>query len=133
MNYTEYSIVSTKTYIEYCDYLLEKYGAVNGDYFSANFVPNMNIKRRDENLFIHHMREDKVANLSNVDIARANDFEYQKAHNLVYANLLEHILLHIMIGVSLCFVWSKLRDVHITARGEHKNLTNHEIYGIIFI
>lgn len=98
MNYTEYSIVSTKTYIDYCNYLLQKYGAVNGDYFSANFVPNIDIKRRDENLFIHHMREDKVANLSNVDIARANDFEYQKAHNLVYANLLEHILLHIMIG-----------------------------------
>lgn len=98
MNYIEYSTVSTKTYIDYCNYLLEKYGAVNGDYFSANFIPNMDIKRRDENLFIHHMREDRVANLSNIDIARANDFEYQKAHNLVYANLLEHILLHIMIG-----------------------------------
>lgn len=98
MNYTEYSTVSTKSYIDYCNYLLEKYGAVDGDYFSANFTPNTSIKRRDENLFIHHMREDKVANLSNIDVARANDFEYQKARNLVYANLLEHILLHIMIG-----------------------------------
>lgn len=98
MNYTEYSIVSTKSYIDYCNYLLDKYGAVDGDYFSANFTPNASIKRRDENLFVHHMREDKVANLSDINVARANDFEYQKAHNLVYANLLEHILLHIMIG-----------------------------------
>ena len=98
MNYTEYSAVSTKSYIDYCNYLLKKYGAVDGDYFSANFTPNANIKRREENLFVHHMREDKVANLSDINVARANDFEHQKAHNLVYANLLEHILLHIMIG-----------------------------------
>lgn len=86
MNYSEYSIVSTKSYIDYCNYLLEKYGVVNGDYFSASFAPNISIKRRDENLFVHHMREDKIANLSNVD-----------SLVLMILSIREHTILYMLI------------------------------------
>lgn len=98
MNFNDYSLVNMLSYEEYVSYLKNKYGAVPGDYFSNTFIPNLTIKRRNEELFIHHVKEDTIANLSSVEVAQLAPFEYQLADNLVYANLLEHILLHIMIG-----------------------------------
>lgn len=99
MNYQNYLEVKDFKYEQYVDYLINKYEKVPGDYCSAGFSPNMNIKRKQsDNLYIHHIREDKVANLSDMAVAATAPFEYQQAHNLVYCNLLEHILLHIMIG-----------------------------------
>ena len=99
MNYQEFQKIKTYKYEDYVKYLKEKYGIVPEDYCSKSFTPNMNIKRKQsDNLYIHHIREDKVANLSDMSIAATAPFEYQQAHNLVYCNLLEHILLHIMIG-----------------------------------
>lgn len=98
MNFQEYNKVKNYDYITYCNYLLNKYGKVQGDYFTPSFLHNSSIKRRDKELFLHHIKEDIVANLSDVEIAKNNSFDYQKAENLVYANLLEHILLHIIIG-----------------------------------
>lgn len=98
MNIIEYNKVKGYNYEDYVSYLLTKYGKVGGDYYFEDFSVNSSIKRRDEELFIHHIREDKVANLSDKQIAQSSSYEYQKAENLCYANLLEHILLHIMIG-----------------------------------
>lgn len=98
MNINEYTKVSDYKYADYCQYLLTKYGAVGGDYFTPGFSQNMAIKRADEGLYIHHIDEDKVANLSDYDVAKANPFDYQRAERLVYADLFEHILLHILIG-----------------------------------
>ena len=98
MNLQEYNEIKNYDYVTYCNYLLNKYGRVQGDYFTSSFSQNLAIKRRDEELFLHHIKEDTVANLSDVEVAKSNSFDYQKAENLVYANLLEHILLHIIIG-----------------------------------
>ena len=98
MNLHDYELVKNYDYSTYCNHLLEKYGAVGGDYFMPTFSPNMIIKRADEGLYIHHIDEDKVANLSDYDVAKANSFDYQRAERLVYADLFEHILLHILIG-----------------------------------
>lgn len=98
MNLQEYNKVKNYDYATYCNYLLNKYGGIQGDYFTPSFSQNSAIKRRNEELFLHHIKEDTVANLSDVEVARNNPFDYQKAENLVYANLLEHILLHIIIG-----------------------------------
>lgn len=98
MNLQEYNKIKNYDYVTYCNYLLNKYGRVQGDYFTSSFSQNLAIKRRDEELFLHHIKEDTVANLSDVEVAKSNSFDYQKAENLVYANLLEHILLHIIIG-----------------------------------
>ena len=62
MNYEQYINIMNSNYNEYCDFLLNKYGRVEGNYFYENFVPNPTIKRRDENLFIHHIKEDTIAN-----------------------------------------------------------------------
>lgn len=99
MNYQNYLEVKDFKYEQYVEYLINKYGEVPGDYCSAGFSPNESIKRKQsDNLYIHHIREDKVAGLSDMKVAATAPFEYQQAKNLVYCNLLEHILLHIMIG-----------------------------------
>lgn len=98
MNINEYEKISNYKYADYYPYLLTKYGAVGGDYFTPGFSQNKAIKRADEGLYIHHIDEDKVANLSNYDVAKNNSFDYQRAGRLVYADLFEHILLHILIG-----------------------------------
>lgn len=98
MNIIEYTKIKNYNYEQYILYLIEKYGKVQGDYFTPSFTQNLSIKRRNEELFLHHIKEDTIANLSDVEVARNNSFDYQKAENLVYANLLEHILLHILIG-----------------------------------
>lgn len=92
MTINEYQNVKDLSYEEYCGYLNKKYGAVPRKYGSSKN------KRPDDGLFIHHVREDEVASLSNRKIALANDPVYQEPENLVYCNYLEHLLLHIMIG-----------------------------------
>lgn len=98
MDLYDYELVKNYDYSTYCNHLLEKYGAVGGDYFKSTFSQNRTIKRADEGLYIHHIDENKVANLSNYEVAKVNSFDYQKADRLVYADLFEHILLHILIG-----------------------------------
>ncbi len=98
MNLHDYELVKNYDYSTYCNHLLEKYGTVDGDYFTPTFSQNMAIKRTEEGLYIHHIDEDKIANLSDYNVAKANSFDHQRAERLVYADLFEHILLHILIG-----------------------------------
>ena len=98
MNKIEYSKVKNYNYEQYIKYLLEKYGQVSGNYFTDSFAHNMEIKRKNEELYLHHIKEDTIANLSDLSVAKNAPIEYQFAENLVYANLLEHIFLHILIG-----------------------------------
>ena len=92
MNKKEYSLIKNYDYDTYCDYLKNKYGEVKYTYGNT-----LNSKS-SEGLFIHHIREDEVASLSDKDIAKANKPEYQEGYNLVYCNYLEHLFLHILIG-----------------------------------
>ena len=100
MNIDEYNIVKNYTYIEYCDYLQQKYGIGIADYFS----PNWSLKsgkygpsRTKEGLFCHHKYEDHAIMLCEKKWAQNNPYEWQKKENLVYCDYLEHLLLHILI------------------------------------
>jgi len=88
------------TYNELVSYLLEKYGAAKYDYYYTPSCKSKNpkISRTSEGLFCHHIDEDKAILLSHSDHAIKNSFEYQKAHRLVYCNILEHLILHIKIA-----------------------------------
>lgn len=89
-----------KSYIEYVNFLLSKYGKVDGDYFTdENYKINQKIKRGKEGLFIHHIDEDKAIMLSNIEHVTLFNmpFDFQKANRLVYCDLLEHMILHILI------------------------------------
>lgn len=91
MNIKEYTKIKNISYKDYCDYLLKKYGPVPYVYGDKKNRPGR------EGLFIHHMDEDKVASLcskENQDIYP----HFQTSDRLVYADYLEHALLHIMIG-----------------------------------
>ena len=87
------------SYDEYVKYLLDKYGPAQYDYFCNKSCKSKNskISRSQEGLFCHHIDENKEILLSTPEVARQRPFEYQKAERLVYANYLEHLLLHIKI------------------------------------
>lgn len=87
------------TYDELVDYLKKKYGAAQYDYFCNATLKSKNrkVSRTKEGLICHHVKEDEGVNLGNA----ADQFppEWQNKENLVYCNLLEHLLLHIKIAV----------------------------------
>ena len=89
------------SYSELCQYLVEKYGPAQYDYFVNEKCKTKNTKvpRTSEGLECHHMDEDKAIMLSNPMYAQRNPFEYQKADRLVYCNALEHLILHIKIDI----------------------------------
>ena len=101
MDINEYKAVRSLSYLEYCDYLQKKYGIGRADYMTAGFNQNRKVTRTGEGLWVHHKMENKAQKLSSKEEAMNNPFDWQKAHNLVYADYLEHLLLHIKICESL--------------------------------
>lgn len=87
------------SYDMYVKYLIQKYGPAEYDYFCTEQCKSKNkkISRTKEGLFCHHIDENKEILLSTPEVARIRPFAYQKADRLVYANYLEHLLLHIKI------------------------------------
>ena len=97
MHIDEYLQVKDSTYLEYCDYLQQKYGIGIADYMTKSYYQNPKCKRTKEGLIAHHKKEDTMINLSNRDIAMICPFEWQQKQNIVYCDYLEHLLLHILI------------------------------------
>jgi len=97
MTVQEYEKVKDYTYLEYCDYLQQKYGIGLCDYMSENWKKNGKVTRTKEGLYVHHKYEDHAIMLGNPEYAKKNPYEWQKKENLVYCNLLEHLLLHLLI------------------------------------
>lgn len=95
-NLSYYNEISNMKYGELVSHLLNKYGRTINDYFTENFSKGK-VSRTNEGLYCHHIDEDKVPNLSNVDNAKNYPFSFQKSSRLVYCNLLEHMLLHLKI------------------------------------
>ena len=90
-------------YLELVNCLLKKYGKVNDDFIViskyGNARKNNKILRTKEGLQVHHIDEYEMPalSLSAQRTFRIQDLHYHKAERLVYANLLEHLLLHIKI------------------------------------
>ena len=97
MNLAEYEKVKNLTYLEYCDYLQEKYGIGLSDYMTKSYNRNNKVSRTKEGLVAHHKFEDHAIMLSTKEYAQNNPFEWQLAKNIVYCDYLEHLLLHILI------------------------------------
>lgn len=94
-----YQRIMKMSYDELVQFLINKYGPAKYDYFTNEFctTKNKNVTRTSEGLYCHHIDEDKAIKLSDDKFAGQNPFDYQKANRLVYCNLLEHLLLHILI------------------------------------
>ena len=97
MKLQEYEKVKDYTYLEYCDYLQEKYGIGFCDYMTKNWNKNQKVTRTKDGLYVHHKYEDHAIMLSTKEYAMKNPYEWQLKENLVYCDFLEHLLLHILI------------------------------------
>lgn len=93
----EYNKIKNYTYLEYCDYLQKKYGIGLSDYMTKSYNKNKKVTRTKDGLIAHHKMENHAIMLSTKEMAENFPFEWQKAENIVYCNLLEHFLLHILI------------------------------------
>lgn len=94
-----YDSIMKMSYDELVNFLLNKYGVAKYDYFTNELCNQRNKKssRTSEGLFCHHIDENKVILLCNEKNAKNYPYDYQKAERLVYCNILEHLLLHILI------------------------------------
>lgn len=97
MKLSEYNEVRNLTYLEYCDYLQNKYGIGLSDYMTKTWNKNQKVTRTKEGLMAHHKYEDHAIMLSTKEYAMQNPFEWQLAKNIVYCDYLEHLFLHILI------------------------------------
>ena len=97
MNIQEYEKVKNFTYLEYCDHLQQKYGIGLCNYMSENWEKNSKVTRTKEGLYVHHKYEDHAIMLGHSEYAKKNPYEWQMKENLVYCDLLEHLLLHQLI------------------------------------
>lgn len=88
------------SYSELTEHVREKYGDVPYSYFRTETCKSKNTKnsRTKEGLEIHHLGEDKYPNLTNPDFARMSPWSEQQPDRLVYCNLLEHALFHVLIS-----------------------------------
>lgn len=111
-NYESYLRMMNMNYLEAVEYLKEKYGPAEFNYFkekSYNKFMNGEIKsitkdkysRTNEGLYCHHIFENQYQNLANFDFLewQRPPFETQLAENLVYCNLVEHTILHYLISL----------------------------------
>ena len=97
MNYKEYEKVKDMTYRQYCDYLQKKYGIAKSPYFTPNWNKSKNVTRTSDGLIAHHVFEDHAIMLGEPSFACHNPYEWQLPENIVYADYLEHLFLHILI------------------------------------
>ena len=97
MKIAEFEKVKEMTYVQYCDYLQEKYGIGRADYMTRAFNKNQKVSRTSEGLIAHHKAEDKMILLSTKAIAEKCPYEWQQKENIVYCDYLEHLLLHVLI------------------------------------
>ena len=113
MDILEYNKIKHLNYLEYCDYLQNKYGIGLADYMTKDWVKSRKPSRTKDGLLIHHKYEDHAIMLSNEKYAKLNPYEWQTAKNLVYCDYLEHLFLHILI-----------------CENPSKNKNNHEVVGL---
>lgn len=114
--YKEYLDLLSKNYEEAVDFLLQKYGPAQDDYFresSYQRFMNGEIKnitrgkasRTNEGLYCHHIDEIKWLKMSDQNFVKKYKipFENQRKDRLVYCDLVEHTILHVLITKETSF------------------------------
>lgn len=109
-NKNEYLNLMKMSYEEALNYLLEKYGAVDCDYFSEysynrllegkiKSIEKKKSKNKPVGVQTHHMEENIFLDMSKKSyiINQKIPFKFQKKERLVYCDLFEHAILHALI------------------------------------
>ena len=78
MNLVEYEKVKNLTYLEYCDYLQQKYGIGLSDYMTKSWNKNSKVTRTKDGLLAHHKYEDHAIMLSTKEFAMQNPLQAVK-------------------------------------------------------
>lgn len=115
-NYKGYLELLSKNYNEAVVFLLQKYGPTQDDYFreksyqrfikgEIKSISGGKISRTNEGLYCHHISENKWSNMSDKSFIREYKipFEFQKKDRLVYCDLIEHSILHVLITKETAF------------------------------
>lgn len=104
MNSEELKMEMTMNYDSLVAYSHTKYGKPKGSYFLRPTCksPNASIKRTTDGLFVHHVKEIEVDDLSKTTQALKAPWSYQEPDNLCYFNYLEHLLAHVLINIHRC-------------------------------
>ncbi|SCT42392.1 Uncharacterised protein [Staphylococcus caeli] len=108
--YNYYKNLLNLSYNQIVQSLIEKYGEVLDDYYKENSYKrflNKEIKsitrgkysKTSEGLYCHHILENEYENISNKEYIDHFKYphEYHKKENLVYCDLIEHMILHSII------------------------------------
>lgn len=115
-NYKGYFDLLSKTYEGAVNFLFEKYGPAQDDYFrEKSYKRFMNgeiknitkgkISRTNEGLYCHHIDENNWLKLSDKYLVKKFNipFEHQRKDRLVYCDLIEHSILHVLITKETSF------------------------------
>lgn len=106
-------------YNEFVNNLKKKYGSVDKPYFTNKECKKISkLPDSKKHLSRHHIFENQFPNLSG-DKAKNLDWKYQLPDALVYCNMIEHIILHLIIFY--CYKQQNY-DVVGSARGWFKNV-----------
>jgi len=106
-----YKQLLSTDYSEAVNLLLSKYGHGKDDYYRENSykrflsgeiknITRGKYSRTNEGLYCHHIDEINMMNISNKDFIKENklSYVYQKKERLVYCDLIEHTILHVLIA-----------------------------------
>ncbi len=107
----EYLSLLSKTYNEAIEFLLEKYGTAEDDYYreksyerflngEIKYITKGKFARSFEGLECHHISENKFLNMTDGSLIRSQNipFEYHRKENLVFCDIVEHAILHNLIA-----------------------------------
>ncbi len=107
---TEYRRLLNMSYDELVGYLKSKYGQVKDDYYKEKSYTRFlkgeiksptkgNFSNTLNGLYCHHINEDKILNLTNPNYYKDYKVPFinHQRDNLVYCDLIEHLILHATI------------------------------------
>lgn len=156
---TEYKQLLSKNYEKAVEFLLKKYGTAEDDYFSEKSyerflkgeiknITKGKFSRSVDGLECHHVDEDKFLNISNRDsikdfmTGQNVPFESHKKERLVFCDVIEHAILHILIAKEtslifgstgyMCYLKPKIQewylDKNIPQKSKHHITCYHKAY-----
>lgn len=105
-----YTSILSMNYHDAVSFLLKKYGPSADNYFKEKSyqrflngeiksITKGNVSRTNDGLYCHHIEENHYLNLAQLDFLKQQrpPFFVQEKEQLVYCDLIEHLLLHTLI------------------------------------
>lgn len=109
--YEEYQHLSSSSYDDAVKLLLQKYGPAKEDYYrekpyeellagKRDKLTRVRVSRTSEGLECHHIAENRYLNMAKESFIKQCriPYDYQKKDYLVYADAVEHMILHALIS-----------------------------------